>query len=117
MNIDLTPLLTGLVLVLASIGTTLITAKLAPKLQGFLKPLRETYPNESAFWEEQIVTAIKGVEKKFGAGQGDQKLTAALIYLQKQAQHYHFTFDEFVVDTMLHAKLGELESAAENSVK
>lgn len=116
MDIDLTPLLTGAIIVVASACSAFITAQVAPKVNELWMPIRSRYPLESAFLEAQIVAGIKGVEKQYGAGQGDQKLAAVLIFVEKQAKRYHCAFDEFVVSTLIHTKLQELEDKASTAL-
>lgn len=110
--IDVTPLISDAIAVLAAACIVFITVKLVPELKKLLPSPMAKWLTEREFWEAEIEKAIIGVEKKFpGRGQGDLKLPSAVAYLEKQAKRYGFTFDEYVVDTQLHAKLKEIEEA------
>lgn len=112
MDIDLTPLVTGAITVAASVCTAFVVTKLVPEIKKLFPSLADKRLADEAFWNAEIEKAINGVEKKFGPGQGDLKLPAALAYLQKQAKRYGFYFDAYVVDTLVHVKLKEIDEKA-----
>lgn len=111
--IDLTPLLVDVIVIV----TAFVAVKLVPEVKKVVESFRASYPAESWFLDELIATGIDGAEKQFSSGQGAEKLEAVLVFVEKQAEHYGVHYDEYVVSVKIHAKLRELETAVQNSVK
>lgn len=117
MNIDFTPLIAGFIAVLAATITTFVVVKLLPGAKKAWQEFQDAYPREAAFLDAQIETGVIGAEKEFGSGEGAAKLEAVLVYVEKQAERYGVRYDEYVVNTLIHAKLHELETTVKDSLQ
>lgn len=109
--INLTPLLTDLVNVLVASLIVLVTVHIWPRVVAIVKPWAEKYPTEYAFTLELVEQGVKAAEKYInGEKQGAAKLRYVLGFVEAQARKYGYSFDSKGVETLINAKLVDLES-------
>lgn len=116
MKIDLTPLVSDAIVLLASICSVFVVVKLVPEIKKLWKPFAQQWPMEATFLEAQTELAVKAAEQTMGAGAGGAKLLYALEYVQRQAERYGFAFNKFDVQVLVEAKVREMKERAAVSI-
>ncbi len=106
--IDLTPILTSLIVLLVASLIVLAVTEIVPRVQNLWRPFREKWPMEAVFLEAQADLAVKAAEQWLTLGEGSEKLDYALNFVENQARKYGYSFDEPAVRTLVEAKVKEL---------
>lgn len=115
--IEITPILLNLIEVLAGCLTIFVLLKMVPLVKAFFEPFKDKYPMEASFLEKQAEIAVGGAEQQFKDQGNPEKLTAALIYVEKQANRYGYQFDEFAAKMLIEAKYRELKEKIAGAIK
>jgi len=115
MNVDLTPLASDAIVVLMAALTAFVLVKLVPEVKKLWQPFADKWPMEAVFLEAQADLAVKAAEQTLESKDGKTKLKYALDFMETQARKYGFSFDKAVVQTLVEAKVRDLETAIANS--